>query len=213
MSSHNSRQESRSPQRRRGHERVATLLAAASDCFVAKGYDATTMTEIAAQAGASIGSLYQFFPTKEALAEALLLQHAEALYTRMERLVAQAPGWDTDELAARLLRTFADYRRQHPSYVALVDLVHELPSLLGRTIRQRMRDYLCQILAIHAPGIAAGDLRPAASVVQQMMKSAVALQDERPMALRKAAQTQLQRALALYLRALVATRGIAHVHA
>jgi hypothetical protein len=76
--------------------------------------------------------------------------------------------------------------------------------MLGRTIRQRMRDYLCQILAIHAPGLAAGDLRPAAMVVQQLMKAAVALQNERPAALRQAAQTQLRRALSLYLQELTA---------
>ncbi len=202
MSSRISSRGGRSPQRQRGHERVAALLAAASACFVEKGYDATTMTEVAARAGASIGSLYQFFPTKEALAGALIADHAEALYARMERLVAQTPGWNTEELSARLIRAFADYRKQHPSFVVLVEAGGSVPSMLGRTIRQRMRDYLCQILAIHAPGLAAGDLRPAAMVVQQLMKAAVALQNEQPAALRQAAQTQLRRALALYLKEL-----------
>ena len=68
----------RTPQRKRGHERVASLLAAAAECFVDKGYDAATMTEIAARAGASIGSLYQFFPTKESLALAMVVEHAQA---------------------------------------------------------------------------------------------------------------------------------------
>lgn len=204
MASQKTSQSGRAPTRRRGHERVAALLAAASECFVEKGFDATTMTEIAARAEASIGSLYQFFPTKEAVAEALITGHANGLNEHMERLVAQTPEWNTEELAARLIRTFADYRRQHPSFVALVELAGMLPSMLGRTIRQRMRDYLSQILAIHAPGIAAGELRPAAMVVQQLMKAAVALENEQPATLRKAAQTQLQQALTLYLRALAA---------
>lgn len=206
MSSQNTSQGARAPSRRRGHERVAALLAAASDCFVEKGFDATTMTEVAARAGASIGSLYQFFPTKEALAEALIAQHAEGLNGHMERLVAQAPGWTTEELAARLIRAFADYRRQHPSFVVLAEAAGSLPSMLGRTIRQRMRDYLSQILAIHAPGIPAGELRPAAMVVQQLMKAAVALDGEQPAAMRKAAQNQLQKALSLYLGELASHR-------
>lgn len=206
MSSQNSSQGGRAPSRRRGHERVATLLSAASDCFVEKGFDASTMTEIAARAGASIGSLYQFFPTKEALAEALITSHANGLNEHMEQLVAQTAGWTTEELAARLLRTFADYRKQHPSFVALVEVAGSLPSMLGRTIRQRMRDYLSQILAIHAPGIPAGELRPAAMVVQQLMKAAVALDGEQPVALRKAAQNQLQQALSLYLKELASHR-------
>ncbi|WP_266183645.1 TetR/AcrR family transcriptional regulator [Dyella humicola] len=202
MASRNSSLAGRSPQRRRGHERVAALLAAASGRFAEKGFDASTMTEIAARAGASIGSLYQFFPTKELLAEALMAEHGEALNTRMERLVAQASGWDTEELAARLIRTFADYRRQHPSFVALTEAAGSLPPSLSRAIRQRMRDYLCQILAIHAPGLAAGELRPAAMVVQQLMKAAVALQNEQPASLRNAAQAQLRSALANYLKSL-----------
>ncbi len=202
MASSNSTRNNRAPQRQRGHERVAALLAAAASCFSEKGYDATTMTEIAARAEASIGSLYQFFPTKERLAEALIAEHAEALYSRMERLVAQTPGLDTEELAARLIRTFADFRRQNPSFAELVEAAGSIPGMLGRTIRQRMRDYLCQILAIHAPALAAGDLRPAAMVVQQMMKAAVALQKEQPATLRQAAQNQLRRGLALYLHAI-----------
>lgn len=206
MSSQNTSQAGRTPSRRRGHERVAALLSAASDCFVEKGYDATTMTEIAARAGASIGSLYQFFPTKEAVAEALITGHANGLNEHMERLVAQTPDWTTDELAGHLLRAFADYRKRHPAFVALVEVAGSLPSMLGRTIRQRMRDYLSQILAIHAPGIAAGELRPAAMVVQQLMKAAVALDNEQPATLRKAAQNQLQQALSLYLGQLAARR-------
>jgi len=202
MASQNTSQGARAPSRRRGHERVAALLSAASACFVEKGFDATTMTEIAARAEASIGSLYQFFPTKEALAEALIIGHANGLNEHMERLLAQTPEWSTEELAARLIRTFADYRKQHPSFVALIEVAGSLPSMLGRTIRQRMRDYLSQILAIHAPGIAAGELRPSAMVVQQFMKAAVALENEQPAALRKAAQNQLQQALSLYLREL-----------
>jgi len=202
MSSQNTSQGARAPSRRRGHERVAALLSAASECFVEKGFDATTMTEIAARAQASIGSLYQFFPTKEAVAEALITQHANGLNERMESLVAQTPSWSTEELTARLIRTFADYRKQHPAFATLVEAAGSLPSMLGRTIRQRMRDYLSQIIAIHAPGIAAGELRPAAMVVQQFMKAAVALESEQPANLRKAAQNQLQQALSLYLREL-----------
>lgn len=202
MASQNTSPAARAPSRRRGHERVATLLSAASECFVEKGYDATTMTEIAARAEASIGSLYQFFPTKEALAEALMTHHANGLNESMERLVAQTPEWSTEELAARLIRTFVDYRRQHPSFATLAETAGSLRPMLGRTIRQRMRDYLSQILAIHAPGIAAGELRPAAMVVQQIMKAAVALEGEQPATLRKSAQNQLQQALSLYLREL-----------
>ena len=58
---------------------MSALLAAAAAVFVERGYEGATMTEIAAQAGASIGSLYQFFPTKPLIAEALHVQELDAL--------------------------------------------------------------------------------------------------------------------------------------
>ncbi|MEJ1960626.1 MAG: helix-turn-helix domain-containing protein [Gammaproteobacteria bacterium] len=69
----------RAPKRERGKQRVAELLQAAADVFAEKGYEAATMTEIAARAGAPIGSLYQFFPVKEALSDTLLQSYAALL--------------------------------------------------------------------------------------------------------------------------------------
>src|SRR5579875_3792084 len=59
------------PQQARGQQRIARLLDAAECVFAAVGYDAATTNAIAAQANTSIGSLYQFFPNKEALLTAL----------------------------------------------------------------------------------------------------------------------------------------------
>ena len=64
--------EARAPKRERGKQRVAALMDSGAAVIAERGYGAATMTEIAARAGASIGSLYQFFPSKEVLADALL---------------------------------------------------------------------------------------------------------------------------------------------
>src|SRR5579862_5368586 len=80
----------RAPKRQRGKARVAALLEAAGEVFAEKGYEAATMTEIAARAGAPIGSLYQFFPGKEALAYTLLQQYADLLAADLRELEARA---------------------------------------------------------------------------------------------------------------------------
>ena len=77
----------RAPRRARGQLRVEALLAAAAEVFAVKGFDAATMTEIAAQSESSIGSLYQFFRTKEAVAEALLGEQVGALWARDRKSV------------------------------------------------------------------------------------------------------------------------------
>jgi AcrR family transcriptional regulator len=48
------------------------------------GYEAATMTEIANRAGASIGTVYQYFPNKEALVQALRNQHFAEMIHRWE---------------------------------------------------------------------------------------------------------------------------------
>src|ERR1700733_14693317 len=64
------------PKREKGRLRVAAIMEAGIQVFTEKGYDAATMTEIAARSGTAIGSLYRFFPSKESLADALLLRYA-----------------------------------------------------------------------------------------------------------------------------------------
>ena len=67
------------PQRDVGRQRVAELLQAAAAVFQERGFEAATMAEIAARADAKIGSLYRFFPNKDAVADALMRRYAEAL--------------------------------------------------------------------------------------------------------------------------------------
>ncbi|HXA61721.1 MAG TPA: TetR/AcrR family transcriptional regulator [Streptosporangiaceae bacterium] len=57
------------------------LLGAAQEVFVAQGYHAAAMDEIAERAGVSKPVLYQHFPGKLELYLALLDEHAEALVT------------------------------------------------------------------------------------------------------------------------------------
>src|ERR1700758_1047691 len=89
----------RAPRRARGQLRVEALLAAAAEVFAVKGFDAATMTEIAAQSESSIGSLYQFFRTKEAVADALVREQMDALWRRLDGLAERASTLSTTELA------------------------------------------------------------------------------------------------------------------
>ena len=65
----------RIPVQQRGEQRVAELLEAAATIFAEVGYEAATMRDIAGHAGASIGSLYQFFPNKDVVARAIKTQY------------------------------------------------------------------------------------------------------------------------------------------
>ena len=201
MSSTNSQSpQRRPPQRQRGHARVDALLKSAAEVFLDKGYDAATMTDIAASAGASIGSLYQFFPTKPALALALLQRYTEALYAQMDTLARQSADWNTDELAAQLIGALVNFRKRHPAFTALVESVSLAPAIQGLSIRRQMRHYLRELLAQHAPGLDKDRLDAAVVVVLQLMKTAVAIQAEAGLRGRPAALDELRHMLRLYLR-------------
>src|SRR5580700_1880869 len=79
----------RAPKRQRGRLRVAAILQAGREVFMEKGYDAATMTEIAARSGTAIGSLYRFFPSKESLSDALLLHYVDQMTESLAALTAR----------------------------------------------------------------------------------------------------------------------------
>src|ERR1700739_5084110 len=94
MSSDTESAVARAPKRARGKQRVADLLQPAAAVFAEKGYEAATMTEIAARAGAPIGSLYQFFPVKDALADTLVQNHVALLALDLQLLESHAARLD-----------------------------------------------------------------------------------------------------------------------
>jgi AcrR family transcriptional regulator len=113
--------DARAPQRQRGRLRVAAILEAGAAAFREKGYDAVTMTEIAARSGTTFGSLYRFFPSKEALANALLAQYAERALDRLAELAESAPTLTPSSLADALVDFMMKLQSERSFAMALMD--------------------------------------------------------------------------------------------
>jgi AcrR family transcriptional regulator len=190
--------EAKAPRRARGHARVASLLEAASAEFAEKGYDATTMTAIAARAGASIGSLYQFFPTKEQVAGTLMEQYVTELEAAFDRLSEEVPSLDVGAVADRLTTLFVAFRTTHPAFVVLAD-AHDvvLPGATG--VRERLRKGIASVLAALAPRLSAKQALFRAVVVQHLMKAAVTLSHDESVVDHHAAMLEFQRVVQNYL--------------
>lgn len=73
----------RKPRQARSQERVNRIIDVAEELFISQGYNATTTNAIAARAKIPIGSLYQFFPDKTAIMQALVLQYEERLHQKL----------------------------------------------------------------------------------------------------------------------------------
>lgn len=65
------------PQQARSRHLVDTLIEATARCVAEHGLDGTTTASVAAKAGVSVGSLYQYFDGKEDLIEALIAKLAD----------------------------------------------------------------------------------------------------------------------------------------
>jgi AcrR family transcriptional regulator len=164
------------PQRQRGRVRVAGLIAAASSLFVEKGYNATTMTEIASRAGASIGSLYLFFPTKPALAQAMLTTLADDLSARLDALGERTRGWRAAAIADALFDELALFLAAHPVYGVLIDLPGD--DTWKRRMTQRRRDQIAALFAGASPALPRAQPRRLAVIVPQLIRVVMAMSGE-----------------------------------
>ena len=187
----------REPKRERGKQRVAALLDAGAAVFAEKGYDGATMTEIAERAGAAIGSLYQFFPSKEALAEALFDRFAERWAASFARVEELAPGRSAGELAD----LFIDHKlKQGTDRDAALALSSAVAGIVERRkpLGDKLRERIASILRIGNPALGQEEAAAAAVIVNQVMKIIPALaatEDERATALVREAR----KLLALYI--------------
>jgi AcrR family transcriptional regulator len=185
------------PKRERGKQRVAALMDAGAELFAEKGYEATTMTEIASRAGAAIGSLYQFFPSKEALAEALFNRFAEraaAAFARVEELAPGCSAWELADL-------FIDHKlRQGTDRDVAIALTNVVAGIVERRkpLGDALRGRIALILRAANGALSEDEAAAAAIIVNQVMKMVPALastEDERAATL----IAEARKLLALYI--------------
>jgi len=82
------------PVQARSQATVDAILEATARVLVDSGYDRASTNRIADRAGVSIGSLYQYFPSKESLVGALIDRHSDemlAVFLRQVAAVKDAP--------------------------------------------------------------------------------------------------------------------------
>jgi AcrR family transcriptional regulator len=150
----------RKPRQDRSRDTVEAILEAAAQIFERHGYAAGTTNRIAQRAGVSIGSLYQYFPNKDAIVMELARRHItqirDAAWPGLEALVEYVPPL-RDGLTAIVLGT-VELHRQAPLLQRV--LFEETPR--SNEIRALLRelfegasgligDYLAACPDVHVP--------------------------------------------------------------
>jgi AcrR family transcriptional regulator len=186
------------PTRERGKQRVEALLDAGAAVVSERGFEAATMAEIAASAGAHVGSLYRFFPNKEALADALVARYGERIDAAFAEFEDTAATRSLDAFSDALLDLFVTLHGQTRAASALLDTRAD-----GSTIRDGFRRSLqlhvarmLQLRASSLPDAAAGDI---AIVILQNMKAMVRLTVEPGIYASQGARDELRAMTRIYL--------------
>ncbi len=155
----------RRPRQERARFTVSSILEAAVEVIDQLGWTRASTNRIAERAGVSIGSLYQYFPNKEAVLAALVEQHRSTVHEVVEKaLVALAdPEWPVGASLRRLFDELLRLHRQDPALTRVLSTcVPHLPT--EDTGSHRMVMMLEERLA-HRPDVNVSDVAAAAHVL------------------------------------------------
>lgn len=142
----------RAPQQERGQRRVAQILDAAAQVFVEHGVGGATMQLIAERAGASVGSLYHFFPNKLAVLESLGMQMAD----RVARLNEEAmplslAHLEPNALFERVLRAQMVFVEENTAFDAVHRAVQQHCPTIHESLNHALVGQVSQFLAVRYP--------------------------------------------------------------
>jgi AcrR family transcriptional regulator len=157
----------RSPRQERGRQRVARILDAAEQLFGTEGYEAASTNQIAAHAGVPIGSLYQFFPNKEAILHAVAARYRQgagaALRTALTPEMARLPAAALAELVLGTLVAFGMERMGLTRIVLLAGANDQLAAAASGILRDATA-HLAELLAERLPQLPPAERQLAARV-------------------------------------------------
>jgi AcrR family transcriptional regulator len=161
----------RRPLQQRAQATLEAILQAAASLIARDGYPSLTTNKVAERAGVSIGSLYQYFPNKEAILVALLEQHMSGVEPVIEESMRELadPEVPFAEGMRRLMVRLLDRHRDHPRLQRALTEEVPHPSHIRALHRKQDREYVTRVAHILTlrPDVRVHDTLAAAHVLVQ----------------------------------------------
>jgi AcrR family transcriptional regulator len=164
------------PRRRqeRGQRRINQLLDAADALFAEIGYERATTNAISNYAGVSPGTFYQFFPNKQAVAEALAARYVQRLQEiRLNAFDVASVNGPLTELIDHVVDPFIKLKRQGSGLEALLSgsvISDELSSSI-EALDQHVEAGLENLFIARRPKADREELKRAANTCVQLFKA------------------------------------------
>ena len=163
----------KSASQERSRATVDALLEATTRILIKEGYDGASTNRIAEVAGVSIGSLYQYFPSKEALVAAVIDRHTHAISEVTRNALVKAAALPIEAAAREFISVAIDAHCVNPKLHGV--LAEQIPRV-GRleNIEANVRDGYALVrgyLEAHRDEIDVADLDLAAFVVVTVVEA------------------------------------------
>jgi AcrR family transcriptional regulator len=195
----------KAPRQARSQATVTAILDAAARVLVERGYAATNTNLVAELAGVSVGSLYQYFPNKDALITALQQRHVRQMNEAAERVLALDEDVDFATALNRAIGAIVEAHRVEASLHRVLERQLAGMETLDDhdEVERRMSEQILQLLKRYPDDVKVPDLRLATYVLMHSLHALVhAVVHQRPSGVSlKQATKELVRFTQLYLTA------------
>ncbi|NVJ98427.1 MAG: TetR/AcrR family transcriptional regulator [Alphaproteobacteria bacterium] len=114
------------PRQSRSRATVDAILEAAARILETAGFDALNTNAIAAKAGVSIGSLYQYFPSRQVIVAELVRRERTALGQAVDGLFERREALSWAEMRLRLIRVAVDHQLARPRLARALEYAEDL---------------------------------------------------------------------------------------
>jgi AcrR family transcriptional regulator len=164
----------KTPRQARSSATVAAIHEATFQVLLADGIGRLTTTRVAERAGVSVGTMYQYFPHKQALLYAVLEQYLEYVVVAVEEACMRLAGVPLGEMSDALVQAYLDAKLRHmPGSLALYAVAADLDTAaLVADVLQRV-DQAIEHLLQSTPDAAFDDIGKVTFALRTMLVGTV----------------------------------------
>ncbi|MEV4834031.1 TetR/AcrR family transcriptional regulator [Nonomuraea sp. NPDC049486] len=187
----------------RGLKRMAEILDAAEQVIAEIGYPDMTTNQVAARAGLSPGSLYQFFRNKEEILDGLVTRYTDGRRDFWEsRLAAVTPEVPLEALVDGVVDESVAFKARSPAYWSLLygSATGDKLAAASQQLHQAIAGQVAAMLRRRSPGLDEARALLMGTMAVAMVKAVMPLVSATGPARAAELVAELKRALVAYLR-------------
>ncbi|WP_022962051.1 TetR/AcrR family transcriptional regulator [Halopseudomonas pelagia] len=205
---------SRTPQQTRGRARVEAVLDACAILLWEEGPGELTMHKLAKRAKTSIGSLYHFFPDKDAVIDALCQRHLAAMSDITLELdqisLEQWRGMSTQAVIESLARPYFQYIDAYPEMLVIISNSLGSKTEDAPALRRSIHANYEKVLELRMPALDTELLKTISFVLYNIPVGALQSLQDNNQYRERVLRTELIHAMVAYLQTIEAQHATGH---